>query len=106
MLIKLLILVKFSSSNMLNQTEYAVAVLQSKHSQHLHKNLRYVILLCFLITTCVCDKEDLFIFLNVQIYSGLKLCLLKNCSFICLYKKEYIPPEFIKNLYISSLKFA
>ena len=40
MLIKLLILVKFSSSNMLNQIEYVVAVLQSKQSQHLHKNLR------------------------------------------------------------------
>ena len=56
-----------------------------KQSQHLHKNLRLVILFCFLVRTCVYDKEDLFIFVNLQIYSGLKLCLvyshiLKNYS--------------------------
>ena len=62
MLIKLLILAIFFSSNILSQIEYEVAALQAKQSQHLHKNLREVILLCFLIKTCVCDKEDLFNF--------------------------------------------
>ena len=40
MLIKLLILAIFFSSNILSQIEYEVAALQAKQSQHLHKNLR------------------------------------------------------------------
>ena len=57
---------------MLSQIEYVVAVLQSTQSQHSLENLILVILHCFLIRTCVCDKK--FNFLNIQIYSGPKLC--------------------------------
>ena len=38
MLIKLLISAIFYASNLISQIEYVVAVLQSKQSQHLHKN--------------------------------------------------------------------
>ena len=51
-------------------------------------------MLSFLIRTCVSDKKDLFNFLNLQIYSGLNLCLvyayiLNNYSHISLYKSTF-----------------
>ena len=66
---------------MISQIKYVVAALQSKQSQHSHKNLSFG----FLQELVSLIKKGLFNFLNLQICSGLNLylvyaCILKNYS--------------------------
>ena len=75
MLTKLLISAIFCSSTMISQIEYVVEFLQSKQSQRLHKKSKIRDFALFLIRTCVCDKKDIFRFLNLQNYCGPNLYL-------------------------------